>query len=40
VVFNPRKSVLQLPFNELCSEVERGLKVAIQRAREGKAQES
>jgi ribonuclease P protein component len=40
VVFNPRKSVLQLPFGELCAEVERGLKVAMQRAREAKAQES
>jgi ribonuclease P protein component len=38
VVFNPRKSVLQLPFGALRAEVERGLKVAIQRAREGKAQ--
>jgi ribonuclease P protein component len=40
VVFNPRKSVLQLPFGELLAEVERGLKLAIQRAREAKAQES
>jgi ribonuclease P protein component len=40
VVFNPRKSVLQLPFGELRAEVERGLKVAMQRAREAKAQES
>src|SRR5581483_10973087 len=39
VVFNPRKSVLQLPFGELLAEVERGLKLAIQRAREAKAQE-
>lgn len=40
VVFNPRKSVLQLPFDELRAEVERGLKLAMQRAREAKAQES
>jgi ribonuclease P protein component len=40
VVINPRKSVLQLPFGELRAEVERGLKLAVQRAREAKAQES
>ena len=40
VVFNPRKSVLQLGFGELRAEVERGLKLATQRAREVKAQES
>jgi ribonuclease P protein component len=40
VVFNPRKSVLQLPFGELLAEVERALKLAIQRAREAKAQKS
>ncbi len=40
VVFNPRKSVLQLPFDELRAEVERGLKLAVQRAREAKAKES
>ena len=40
VVFNPRKSVLQLPFAQLLAEVERGLKLAMQRAREAKAQES
>lgn len=40
VVFNPRKSVLRLPFGELRAEVERGLKLAMQRAREAKAQES
>jgi len=33
VVFNPRKSVLRLPFAELQVEVERGLKLAAQRAR-------
>ena len=40
VVFNPRKSVLQLPFGDLRAEVERGLKLAMQRAREAKTQES
>ena len=40
IVFNPRKSVLQLPFGELRAEVERCLKLAMQRAREAKAQES
>jgi len=33
VVFNPRQSVLELPFAELLSEVERGLRLAAQRAR-------
>ena len=33
VVFNPRKSVLRMPFAELLSEVSRGLKLAEQRAR-------
>jgi len=33
VVFNPRKSVLAMPFAELLSEVARGLKLAEQRAR-------
>ena len=33
VVFNPRKSVLELPFADLKSEVERGLRLAVQRAR-------
>ncbi len=40
VVFNPRKSVLQLPIGELRAEVGRGLKLAVQRAREAKTQES
>jgi ribonuclease P protein component len=40
VVFNPRKSVLQLPYGQLLAEVERGLKLAMQRAREARAQES
>ena len=33
VVFNPRKSVLTLPFVELVAEVARGLRLAMQRAR-------
>jgi ribonuclease P protein component len=33
VVFNPRKSVLGLPFAELQNEVTRGLRLAEQRAR-------
>lgn len=33
VVFNPRKSVLTMPFDQLLSEVSRGLKLAEQRAR-------
>jgi len=33
VVFNPRKSVLTIPFAELLSEVARSLKLAEQRAR-------
>ena len=39
VVFNPRKSVLQLSSGELRVEVERGLKLAMQRAREAKAEQ-
>jgi len=35
VVFNPRKSVLTLPFAELVEEVARGLTLATQRARVG-----
>lgn len=35
VIFNPRKSVLQLPFADLMSEVEQGLRLAAQRARAG-----
>lgn len=34
VVFNPRKSVLELPFAEVAQEVARGLQLAVQRARE------
>jgi ribonuclease P protein component len=37
VVFNPRKSVLKLPFEQLLSEVSRGLKLAEQRARVAEA---
>jgi len=33
IVLHPRKSVLELPFVELLSEVERGLRLAEQRAR-------
>jgi ribonuclease P protein component len=33
IVFNPRKSVLTLPFEQLVSEVARGLRLAEQRAR-------
>ena len=34
VVFNPRKSVLDLPYAEVAQEVSRGLQLALQRARE------
>jgi ribonuclease P protein component len=34
VVFHPRKSVLELPFAQVASEVARGLQLAVQRARE------
>ncbi len=33
IVFNPRKSVLTMPFVELVDEVARGLRLAAQRAR-------
>jgi ribonuclease P protein component len=33
IVFNPRNSVLTLPFAELLSEVTRGMRLALQRAR-------
>lgn len=33
IVFNPRKSVLALPFAELVKEVSRGLRLAAERAR-------
>jgi ribonuclease P protein component len=37
IVFNPRKSVLTLPFTELVNEVARGLRLAGQRARSAEA---
>ena len=37
IVFNPRKSVLTLPFAELVSEVARALRLAAQRARVAEA---
>ncbi len=37
VVFNPRKSVLTVPFAELKDEVARGLRLAAQRARVAEA---
>jgi len=37
VVFNPRKSVLTLPFAELKDEVARALRLAAQRARVAEA---
>jgi hypothetical protein len=36
-VFNPRKSVLTMPFAEVVSEVARGLRLAAQRARVAEA---
>lgn len=38
IVFHPRKSVLELPFAELLSEVARGLRLAEQRARVAEAE--
>jgi ribonuclease P protein component len=38
VVFHPRKSVFDLPFPEVVREVERGLQLALQRAREAPAE--
>jgi ribonuclease P protein component len=40
IVFNPRKSVLTLPFAELIGEVARGLRLAAQRARVAEAKRS
>jgi ribonuclease P protein component len=37
IVFNPRKSVLELSFSDLQSEVKRGLGIAAQRARQAEA---
>jgi len=39
VVFRPRKSVLELPFAQVASEVARGLQLAVQRAREAQPAE-
>ena len=39
VVFNPRKSVLQMEFSLLVAEVQRCLKLAVERSREAKAKE-
>jgi ribonuclease P protein component len=38
VVIHPRKSVLDLPFAEVASEVARGLQLALQRAREAQVE--
>ncbi|HTV66316.1 MAG TPA: ribonuclease P protein component [Bryocella sp.] len=38
IVFHPRKSVLAMPFAELRNEVERGLRLAAQRARGAEAE--
>ena len=38
VVFHPRKSVLELPFAQVTSEVARGIQLALQRAREAQTQ--
>jgi ribonuclease P protein component len=40
VVFHPRKSVLELPFAQVASEVARGLILAVERAREAQADEA
>lgn len=37
VVFNPRRSVLSQPYQDLVSEVTRGLRLAVQRARMAEA---
>lgn len=39
IVFNPRKSVLSMSFADLVNEVERGLRVAAQRARPAEPKE-
>jgi len=39
VVIHPRKSVLELPFAEVASEVARGLQLALQRAREAQTEQ-
>jgi ribonuclease P protein component len=33
IVFHPRKSVLDMPFAQLRAEVDRGMKLALERAR-------
>jgi len=38
VVIHPRKSVLEMPFAEVASEVARGLQLALQRAREAQTE--
>jgi ribonuclease P protein component len=40
VVFHPRKSVLELSFAQVASEVARGVQLAIQRAREAQSEPS
>jgi ribonuclease P protein component len=40
VVFHPRKSVLTLPYSQVASEVARGLRLAVQRAREAQPEQS
>ena len=39
VVIHPRKSVLELPFAQVASEVARGLQLALQRAREAQTEQ-
>jgi ribonuclease P protein component len=39
VVIHPRKSVLQMPFADVASEVGRGLQLALQRAREAQGEQ-
>ena len=40
VVFHPRKSVLTLPYSQVASEVARGLRLAVRRAREAQPEQS
>ena len=40
VIFHPRKSVLELTFAQVASEVARGMQLAIQRAREAQPEPS
>ena len=39
VVIHPRKSVLEIPFAQVASEVARGLQLALQRAREAQTEQ-